>query len=322
MPTQLKMLSTLCGVHFNIIFYKNIKMKLTKEEIILSSKFSNLSYLQSKELDTFFYTRPLKKVDSYIYELIEKPYLYMTLQECQFLVAELKDKIIISFKGTDSRSDIFTDLNFMKERLYLENYLYVYNHIFVHKGFFNQFKSTKGVLNYKMSVSIKSKKPIIFTGHSSGGALATISSLVYSYLYLNYDISCITFGSPRVGCYKFSEVFNLKIKDSLRFVKDNDPVPCIPSPISFKHVKKCMWINNGSIENNITVYRSLNFIKNTFLNSFGYGYNALKDHSCVSYIEALEELEDLEALEKLEDLEALEKLEDLEALEKLDNSII
>ena len=281
-------------------------MKLNKEEIIESAKLSNLSYLTKKQLEEIYNTRPLKKENSYLYDIIELPYFYMTLKDCQFNISEFEDKIVIAFRGTFSATDILTDLNFFKERIFLENYLYLSNFLYVHSGFYNQFNSARGVLNYKIKSCVEKNKPIIFTGHSLGGAVATIGSLIYSYKFFNYDISCITFGSPRVGCHSFADVFDRKIENSLRFVNDNDPVPCIPSAISYKHVKKCMWINGDKIDSDITVYRGLKFLKNTFLHSFGYGYDAMKDHSCISYIKDLENIEDLESSEldiQLEDIE-------------------
>ena len=61
-----------------------------------------------------------------------------------------------------------------------------------------------------------------------GGALATISSLAFSLKYPDLNIACITFGSPRVGDSIFATYFNKIVKESYRFVNDNDPVPCIP----------------------------------------------------------------------------------------------
>jgi hypothetical protein len=142
---------------------------------------------------------------------------------------------------------------------------------------------------------------IIFTGHSLGGALATLSSLYFKCKYPEADISCITFGSPRAGSNQFTKLFNDNIDNSYRFVNDNDPVPCVPSAWRFKHVKGCQWLYQDKVMNEITVNRLWRFLKNTVLNLFGLGgYNATGDHSCSGYIYDLQQL----GYENMEEKEA------------------
>lgn len=132
---------------------------------------------------------------------------------------------------------------------------------------------------------------IIFTGHSLGGALATLSSLYFKCKYPEAEISCITFGSPRAGCSEFAKLFNDNIEESYRFVNDNDPVPCVPLAWRFKHVKGCKWLYQDKVMNEIGVNRLWRFFKNTILNLFGLGgYNAVGDHSCSGYVFDLQQL--------------------------------
>ena len=132
---------------------------------------------------------------------------------------------------------------------------------------------------------------IIFTGHSLGGALATLSSLYFKCKYPEAEISCITFGSPRAGCSEFAKLFNENIDESYRFVNDNDPVPCVPLAWRFKHVKGCKWLYQDKVMNEISVNRLWRFLKNTVLNLFGLGgYNAVGDHSCSGYVFDLQQL--------------------------------
>ena len=98
------------------------------------------------------------------------------------------------------------------------------------------------------------------------------------------DISCITFGSPRVGDTAFSIYFNYKIKNSYRIVNNYDPIPCLPTSWRYKHVKGCLWIHNNSIKKEITSYRFWIFIKDYILHLFNYGNNYIEDHYCNNYI--------------------------------------
>lgn len=265
-------------------------MNFDKDQIILFAKISNLSYFTREELNKIYNTRPCKKEDSYIYKIIKNPNFFSTYNDCQYIIIELEKSIVIAYRGTSSRTDIYTDLKFFREKIILKNYIEYRNQPYVHSGFFQQFNSSRGDITFKLKKYIpeNKNKSMVFTGHSLGGALATIASLYYSYEFWNYPTSCITFGSPRVGCPSFANIFNKKITTSFRFVNDNDPVPCIPSTWHFKHVNGCKWLNQDKIESEIKVYRGWRFVKNTFLNIFGYGYNAMKDHSCEEYIKDLE----------------------------------
>jgi predicted lipase len=77
---------------------------------------------------------------------------------------------------------------------------------------------------------------IFITGHSLGGALAT---LFYS-LYLSYvktidsynkNIHHISFGSPRVGNHEFSKYIKSK-----RIINGVDIICMLPLPIGYRHI--------------------------------------------------------------------------------------
>lgn len=199
--------------------------------------------------------------------------------------------------------DILTDLNILRTELPLYG-IAPENYPKIHQGFYNQYKHLEQdideeIKNYmenkdrnkernkEKDKNNKKEVNIIFSGHSLGGALATISSLTYSLKYPDLNIACITFGSPRVGDKSFATYFNNIVKESYRFVNDNDPVPCIPIAWRFEHVKGCIWLYEDKVLNEIKVWRSWRFFKNCFLSLFGYGYNASKDHSCEEYCKDL-----------------------------------
>jgi len=265
-------------------------MVLFKDEIILMAKLSNFSYLSKEEIKKIYNNRPYEKEYNFLNEVIIEPEFFSTSLDCQYILVYFKDYLVVSYRGTSSKADIFTDLKFFRTRMFLENYIDFRNKPYVHLGFFNQFNSSRPDLDLKLKEYVKNYKfnSIIFTGHSLGGALATLGALDYSYRFWDYPISCITYGSPRVGCHTFAKIFNKKIKNSLRFVNDNDPVPCIPTAWNYKHVNGCRWLNQDKIESEIQVYRGWRFLKNSFLNIFGHGYDAIRDHSCSEYIKDLE----------------------------------
>ena len=196
----------------------------------------------------------------------------------------------IVFRGTESKTDIFTDLKLFQVFLELPTDYYEYENLpLVHQGFYQQFMSLKPQVENHIEKYIQhnQQNKIVFAGHSLGGALATISALYFSYRYPDLLISCITLGSPRVGDSLFVQLFNQRIPQSYRYVNDNDPVPCLPTSWRFAHVKGLQWLHEDEIKNEIMVWRFYRFCKNTVLDWFGYGYNPLQDHSCLEYIQDL-----------------------------------
>jgi hypothetical protein len=258
------------------------------------SKLCSLSYNSPKINKELFTSRPyfFNKNECVFYQCQEEPHFYSTKKDCQAYVCKFDNILCISFRGTESIEDILTDLNISRVPIEFDFPLNLKEDIHVHRGFLNQFNSIKlnidqEIIEYYIKDS--NTKKIIFSGHSLGGALATIASLYFKLKYKDLDISCITFGSPRVGCKDFVKLFNKQIENSYRFVNDNDPVPCIPTAWRFKHVKGVQWINKDKIVHEIKVWRFYRFIKNLFLSFFSLGgYNSLIDHSCDEYIKDLE----------------------------------
>lgn len=258
------------------------------------SKLCSLTYNPPQINKELFISRPYyeKNNECFFYQCKEEPHFYSSNEDCQVYVCKYDNILCISFRGTESIEDIFTDLNISRVPIEFDFPLDLKEDLHVHRGFLTQFESVKLNIDQEIVeyyIKNTNNKKIIFSGHSLGGALATIASLYFKLKYKELDISCITFGSPRVGCKDFVGVFNNTIENSYRFVNDNDPIPCFPTAWRFKHVNGLHWLNKDIIVNEIKVWRFYRFIKNLFLSFFNLGgYNSLKDHSCNEYITDLE----------------------------------
>lgn len=100
----------------------------------------------------------------------------------------------------------------------------------VHSGFA---KAYEEILPLQLSILDK-KKPVVVTGHSLGGATATIAALDLK--QRGYDVhSLTTFGCPRVGAPDFKQIYEKAEIPSFRFVNSYDVVPRIPK-IGYDHV--------------------------------------------------------------------------------------
>jgi triacylglycerol lipase len=109
----------------------------------------------------------------------------------------------------------------------------------VHRGFKEALEEVwPDLLPYVRKLHDKGCK-IWITGHSLGGALATLSASRYGSAQGVY-----TFGSPRVG----NEIFKKNLEAKIyRFVNNDDIVPRVPPPGKYVHVGKLKFIDSDGI---------------------------------------------------------------------------
>jgi hypothetical protein len=72
---------------------------------------------------------------------------------------------------------------------------------------------------------------IYMTGHSLGGALATLSTVDISRRFASASVTAYSFGSPRVGNKAFVDLYNSLNGDSFRIVNDQDIVARMPRTV-------------------------------------------------------------------------------------------
>lgn len=134
---------------------------------------------------------------------------------------------VVAFAGTDSSTNVKTDLKVSdvafpacgnpKTR--------------VHAGFFKAWTSVRD----RVFASVEKSESVVFTGHSLGGALATLAALDWT-CTTRKPADVVTFGSPQVGDELFVDAFDARIRRSTRVVTPLDPVPKSLST-QFPHVK-------------------------------------------------------------------------------------
>ena len=267
-------------------------MEFNNDKLLDLCRMCSLCYKNNDSLKQHYNTKSIDKRYTVLNKCCSIPVIKSSDSDCQYFTTIFDDTLLVCFRGTESTTDILKDLNITRTEFYIPGY--VKDTLYVHEGFHTQFDEvyesiSKDILNYLENNDYKSKN-IIFTGHSLGGALATLGACYYGVIYPDISMNCVTFGSPRVGCDKFSLVFDKYCNKSYRFVNENDPVPSLPTSWRFKHVKGCNWINNDKILNEILPWRFWKKNKNYSLSFFGYGYNALEDHYCTNYINNLLDL--------------------------------
>uniref|UniRef100_A0A0K0FBZ5 Lipase_3 domain-containing protein n=1 Tax=Strongyloides venezuelensis TaxID=75913 RepID=A0A0K0FBZ5_STRVS len=109
----------------------------------------------------------------------------------------------------------------------------------------------------KVLVSLKKKYPkkkVLFTGHSLGGAVASLASALFvhqnKHIFgednLKNDTILITFGQPRVGNYVFSLQHDSLVPNSWRIIHRYDLVPHIPGCYEYGRKRSCVPAFNHS----------------------------------------------------------------------------
>lgn len=127
---------------------------------------------------------------------------------------------VVAFRGTQQVKDWLTNLNAEKTDIHSTDPANTLLLGRVHRGFNAAFLSVR----QQMTDLLADEKdmPVYITGHSLGGALATLATW---YTNGNDLAACYTFGAPRVGDDRLAERFRTPI---YRLVNGIDPVPMVP----------------------------------------------------------------------------------------------
>ncbi len=166
------------------------------------------------------------------------------LQTCDFIdevntqcfVARSADATLVAFRGTESTGDWLADLNALGTNSPRYGR--------VHRGFYYAFQD---VAEQTLSLLLQQPdRPLFITGHSLGGALATIAAAEWQG---EFNVRGVyTYGQPRVGGADFQAYMEQRYPHSFfRFVNNNDIVPRVPP--GYSHVGRLFHFDaDGGLE--------------------------------------------------------------------------
>ncbi|KAK4266253.1 hypothetical protein QN277_027203 [Acacia crassicarpa] len=176
-----------------------------------------------------------------------------------------RKRLVVAFRGTEQAKwkDLMTDLMLAPAGLNPERIGGDFKQeVQVHSGFLTAYDSVRTriislirlAIGYTDDLSEPLHKWHVYvTGHSLGGALATLLALELSSNQLVKKgaiyVTMYNFGSPRVGNKKFAEVYNEKIKDSWRVVNHRDIIPTVPRLMGYCHVAQPVYLAPGDFRN-------------------------------------------------------------------------
>jgi len=196
--------------------------------------------------------------------------------------------VTIVFRGSDSDYDWETNFDTAQERAEFDRKIikdviveeesreqdYPYDgknssESLIHRGFTAAYFAVRDQLH--AYIDRHDVTSLTVTGHSLGGALATLCAVDMQYNFADRldSIEAYTYGSPKVGNRGFSASYNQRVPDSYRIVNGVDIVPALPRWWQGKYVHVAQEIHIGS-------RFTFNFVR-----------ARIKDHGIANYITAL-----------------------------------
>uniref|UniRef100_A0A0N4Z4B2 Lipase_3 domain-containing protein n=1 Tax=Parastrongyloides trichosuri TaxID=131310 RepID=A0A0N4Z4B2_PARTI len=171
--------------------------------------------------------------------------------ECWGFIGIVKDYIIFSIRGTRTKLQLIMELIETMSRP---------KQSFIAGGaveaYFYTALKTFWTNSSRVLIKLKTKYPkkkILFTGHSLGGAVASLASALFVYenenvfgKSLRNETTLITFGQPRVGNYMYSIQHDTLVPNSWRLIHKFDLVPHIPACYEYGRKRSCIPAFNHS----------------------------------------------------------------------------
>ncbi|KAF7350096.1 putative feruloyl esterase A [Mycena venus] len=161
-------------------------------------------------------------------------------------------EIVVVFRGTLSVKDVKADLKFLQEEFKSPG---IPESVRVHRGFLSAYQAVaEDVLaEVKQQLNSFPTYRIVVTGHSLGGAIASLAALSLKIALPDVPLQLYTFGQPRVGNKIFAKHVERTIGvDSIfRTVHRNDGVPTmLPRKVwalglEYEHFATEYWDNPG-----------------------------------------------------------------------------
>lgn len=205
------------------------------------------------------------KLTQDVFKFTVADYIKDAPTDTHVLVIDGEDRIVIAFKGTTSTKNLKTDINMFYSQAKgllptrlgeedeagdaaaMQNELLRtrdWRRAKIHKGFAVAYAAVgPRLLSMIKKLQDDKRRPVFLTGHSLGGALATVCSIdLFLRLGLTRkEIFVSTFGAPRVGNRSFWRIYNENVPIHWRIVVGPDVVAKLPK-MGYIHVGKKVLI--------------------------------------------------------------------------------
>lgn len=247
--------------------------------------------LQASALCQFSYSDPdqFRKETTYfkpdIIELVEDK---ATDAQVYVMLCKTDRVLYVAFRGTSSKKDMAADNKTKSVPLGIADPNQPNEKIEVVEGFMSQLIPVKERLLKFIEDNAVDFDELFITGHSLGGALATIFVTIFHHHNaaraspLSKNVKCVTYGCPRVGNVPFTKFYTSCIPPAnhWRVHHIRDIISRMPPPITHFHVPgnavciRGFWSDRYTVEQEDT----LGFPR--------LGWDGLKFHQTVPYLKS------------------------------------
>lgn len=149
--------------------------------------------------------------------------LFGKFKETFGFILETDDNIVIAFRGTSSPVDWIADMIARQQK-----FPFVRNAGWTHEGFTAIYRSARKQI-FAILNRLPGHKKLYITGHSLGGALATLCAIDVA-IHSQYSApSVYTFGAPRTGDPAFVKAYHGVVRQSHRVYNLYDAVTQVPT---------------------------------------------------------------------------------------------
>ncbi|KAE8356693.1 Alpha/Beta hydrolase protein [Aspergillus coremiiformis] len=155
-------------------------------------------------------------------------------------VDRTNEEIVLSFRGTASVETWIANLNF--EQTQVND---ICDGCEAHAGFMRSWGSVANVTMDSVQNAMQTNPgfKLIVTGHSFGGAMATIAATVLR--QSGYVLDMFSYGAPRLGNMAFAEYVSAQ-GSNFRVTHTNDMVPRVPPRmLGYRQTSPEYWITTG-----------------------------------------------------------------------------
>lgn len=169
----------------------------------------------------------------------------------QCFLAKNENIFVLAFRGTELKKieDIDADIRVYKDSTKEGK---------VHAGFQEAYEEVSAEIEKTFLDNKNWVWPLYITGHSLGGALATVATQNLEHTLKSQIAACYTFGSPRVGNNQYER--NIKAP-FYRIVHSTDIVTLLPN-FGYRHVGDARFLSYCSPESdNFTFYRGIPMLR-------------------------------------------------------------
>ena len=201
----------------------------------------------------------------------------------QAALIEHKDYLCIAFRGTDELADWLDNLNaFTTQELFGA----------FHRGFWHSVEDVWQPINAKFrQLQQQNPRPLFITGHSLGGAMATIAAAKLVHEDKPFT-SEYTFGQPRALTRDTARIFNAECKSRyFRFHNNNDIVTRAPARLmGYSHIGRYLYISSEQQIHQEAGFwfKFIDYVDGAVSALLEEGIDLVEDHDIDKYLAAIE----------------------------------